>query len=102
MEITTAELTQCKRAVVALAEILKTLTDGKKPPLALRQDMLVLTQILRRLEPIATQPMTRRHRLIAGDCASCDAADLHVRPPHDASPRCESGKHNHCSCDVCF
>ena len=23
-------------------------------------------------------------------------------PPHDASPRCESGKKDHCTCDVCF
>ena len=23
-------------------------------------------------------------------------------PRHKASKRCESGKHNHCSCDVCF
>jgi len=23
-------------------------------------------------------------------------------PPHNASPRCESGGHNHCSCDMCF
>lgn len=23
-------------------------------------------------------------------------------PPHDASRNCESGKHNHCSCDLCF
>jgi hypothetical protein len=23
-------------------------------------------------------------------------------PRHEASPRCESGKHPHCSCDTCF
>lgn len=23
-------------------------------------------------------------------------------PRHDPSPRCESGKHPHCTCDTCF
>lgn len=23
-------------------------------------------------------------------------------PPHNARESCESGKHNHCSCDTCF
>ncbi len=23
-------------------------------------------------------------------------------PAHNPSPRCESGKRNHCTCDVCF
>ncbi|MEK6880048.1 MAG: hypothetical protein AABY22_10590 [Nanoarchaeota archaeon] len=23
-------------------------------------------------------------------------------PPHEASESCESGKHEHCTCDVCF
>lgn len=40
-----------------------------------------------------------------GECAYCDRErkdgnDFH--PPHDASPRCESGKRAHCSCDTCF
>lgn len=25
-----------------------------------------------------------------------------MMPPHFASLRCESGKRNHCTCDVCF
>lgn len=47
----------------------------------------------------------RRHKLGLGECLYCDierdlANDHH--PPHDASPRCESGRHPHCTCDVCF
>jgi hypothetical protein len=28
-------------------------------------------------------------------------ADIHA-PRHKASPGCESGKHPHCTCDVCW
>lgn len=46
-----------------------------------------------------------RHKAEPGECLYCDrerAAGNHFHPPHDASPRCESGKHSHCSCDTCF
>ena len=36
-------------------------------------------------------------------CAICAGlAPGALAPPHDANPRCESGKHPHCSCDICF
>jgi len=52
----------------------------------------------------------RRHLAPPGECKSCDnvrsAARLesgsYFAPPHDASPNCKSGKHNHCTCSVCF
>ncbi len=25
-----------------------------------------------------------------------------MQPAHKPSPRCESGKHPHCTCDICF
>lgn len=53
MEITKAELLRCKRATVALAEIFKAAIGGKQAPLEMREDMLILTQVLRRLETIA-------------------------------------------------
>lgn len=36
-------------------------------------------------------------------CSYCDkyGADS-MMPAHDASPRCESGKRPHCTCDTCF
>lgn len=40
-----------------------------------------------------------------GGCATCDLMRSQGEfffPPHDASRRCESGKHNHCSCEVCW
>lgn len=41
--------------------------------------------------------------VLDGSCPTCQAlAKGEMCPPHDASPRCESGKRNHCSCDVCF
>ncbi len=51
------------------------------------------------------RPPHRRHKAPVGECKYCDDersrnADFH--PPHDASPRCESGKHPHCTCDTCF
>lgn len=50
--ITTTELLQCKRAVVVLAEIAKhsMKVAGVENPLGLKQDMKVLTDLLRRLE----------------------------------------------------
>lgn len=47
----------------------------------------------------------RRHRAPPGECKTCDeqrAKNDGFHPPHDASPRCESGKHTHCACDTCF
>jgi hypothetical protein len=40
-----------------------------------------------------------------GECKTCDemrAKGETLFPSHDASGRCESGKRNHCTCDVCF
>lgn len=49
---------------------------------------------------------TRTYRTILltpGQCVTCDAhRPGQMMPPHDASPRCESGKHSHCTCDTCF
>lgn len=37
-------------------------------------------------------------------CLTCDdvRANNGFGPSHDASSRCESGKHEHCACDICF
>jgi hypothetical protein len=40
-----------------------------------------------------------------GECSYCDAERARGNtffPSHDASPRCQSGRHNHCTCDTCF
>ena len=34
------------------------------------------------------------------NCPTCQLGGM--MPPHFASPRCESGRRNHCSCDTCF
>lgn len=47
-------------------------------------------------------PPIRRCLLPVGECAYCDANRDEMMPPHDASSRCESGKHPHCTCDTCF
>jgi hypothetical protein len=47
----------------------------------------------------------RRHKAPEGECTYCDrerATKSGFHPHHDASERCESGKHSHCSCDTCF
>jgi len=36
------------------------------------------------------------------ECSLCHEYQGQMAPPHFASDRCESGKHPHCSCDVCF
>lgn len=35
-------------------------------------------------------------------CRFCQENKGQMAPRHFASPRCESGKRNHCSCDFCF
>ena len=35
-------------------------------------------------------------------CRETQRDPSHFGPYHDASPRCESGKRSHCSCDTCF
>lgn len=38
-----------------------------------------------------------------GECAYCDQHCYdEMMPKHEASPRCESGKRPHCTCDICF
>lgn len=53
MQITNEELNRCKRATVVLAECFKAAMGGKQAPLELREDMLILTKVLRRLETVA-------------------------------------------------
>lgn len=37
------------------------------------------------------------------ECPTCLARKPgEMMPPHKASDRCESGKYNHCTCDICF
>jgi hypothetical protein len=37
------------------------------------------------------------------ECAYCRAhAGDNMMPPHTPSIHCESGKHPHCTCDVCY
>lgn len=57
------------------------------------------------MTPIKTEAKPRRHKAPQGECAYCDAErakGIEYHPPHDASPRCESGNHPHCSCDTCW
>lgn len=52
-----------------------------------------------------TPPRRRCYTAPEGECAYCDRLvreDITFAPPHDASPNCESGGHNHCTCDTCF
>jgi len=49
--------------------------------------------------------LAKRHKAQPGECVYCDgerAAGNDFHPSHDASDRCESGRHSHCSCDTCF
>jgi hypothetical protein len=48
------------------------------------------------------RPRQRRHKMKPGKCVTCDGEKTDFHPPHDPSPRCESGGRNHCSCDTCF
>jgi hypothetical protein len=38
-----------------------------------------------------------------GECPGCVANRTYgYGPSHDPSPRCQSGKRPHCTCDTCF
>lgn len=53
-------------------------------------------------EPGQTPPL-RRYLCLDGSCPTCNEhRPGESTPPHDASARCESGKRNHCTCDICF
>jgi hypothetical protein len=50
-------------------------------------------------------PLSVRHeyRRPPGECSYCDSHRTDsMMPPHTASSQCESGKREHCTCDVCF
>ena len=50
-------------------------------------------------------PGGRRHKMPPGECAFCDRereAGSSFHPSHDATDHCQSGKHDHCTCDSCF
>lgn len=43
------------------------------------------------------------YRLQPGVCSYCDEHRTDsMMPRHTASERCESGRHNHCTCDTCY
>lgn len=45
------------------------------------------------------------HLAPEGECSYCDrarATNDTMAPPHNASTRCQSGSHNHCTCDRCY
>jgi len=58
-----------------------------------------------RIKRVKAEPSPkRRYRAPLGECETCDknGAAVSNTPFHDASARCESGKRNHCTCEVCY
>jgi hypothetical protein len=60
-----------------------------------------------RLHEVETEEVTWSDLRQAGwtrVCSECDRVKANggFGPPHNASPRCQSGGHNHCTCDTCF
>lgn len=51
-------------------------------------------------ESVVGATATRRGRV--KDCPTCLASEHLHMPAHDASENCQSGRHTHCSCNVCF
>jgi hypothetical protein len=52
-----------------------------------------------------TEPAVKdRKRIIMEEgCPTCaELARGSFGPSHEPSPRCESGKRPHCTCDICF
>lgn len=60
------------------------------------------TAPLKRKDDSASSPHPERRWRVHG-CRTCiETPPGALMPPHDASSRCESGKHSHCTCDTCF
>ena len=56
-------------------------------------------------EKTPANPPRRRARAPEGECRYCDKlreTGQAFMPLHDASPNCQSGRRNHCTCDTCF
>lgn len=55
-------------------------------------------------ETLGSKQQTRRvYELPPGVCSTCDQfRGETLKPPHMAASGCESGKRDHCTCDVCF
>lgn len=52
---------------------------------------------------IRSQQPARRKIVTEEGCMTCaEIARGSFGPSHDPSPRCESGKRPHCTCDICF
>lgn len=50
-----------------------------------------------------TELVSDRPSWVEKDCAGCAGnAPGGFFPPHTATDRCQSGRHNHCTCDSCF
>jgi hypothetical protein len=53
--------------------------------------------------PDCSPVRTRKRIVTEKGCPACaELARGSFGPSHDPSPRCESGKRPHCTCDVCF
>jgi hypothetical protein len=69
-----------------------------------RGGSIAMIDISRKIETIFDEAAARSiRRQKVNNCPYCKAEGMNFfHPPHDASERCESGKRNHCSCDLCF
>ena len=67
-----------------------------------RIEMTVREHIeLLRLQARARREQRKREWEIVA-CTFCQSFKGKLHPPHFASPNCESGKRNHCTCSICF
>jgi hypothetical protein len=69
------------------------------------RDAREATELLESLQP--TVDALHRERAIAAGtiaegCTYCEQHWPGMMPSHTASPRCQSGRRNHCTCDTCF
>lgn len=62
----------------------------------LRQELFAATEWF---TPMTIDQQKRFDRIT---CQTCVRYAGQMHPNHDASPRCESGGRNHCTCDTCF
>lgn len=86
---------------MSLYSILREFHDKEISPEDLRDEIQLVEQ---RIKAQVKEDLNRG-KAVVGECDYCDGLRLTgstFHPPHNASPGCQSGGRNHCTCDTCF
>jgi hypothetical protein len=107
---TQSQLVKCREALVLAEDVLSRAPfstqlwpNGMHPNRGIEQIRSALTEPVVEEKPMKPSTPVRRRIIMEEGCITCaELAAGSFGPSHDPSPRCESGKRPHCTCDICF